>query len=45
MAKSIQAIEMDFQNAKKQAEELEQIAGTLNALAGSHFQQIRRMPL
>lgn len=39
MAKTMHAIEMDFQNAKRQAEELEQIAQNLSMLADNQFQQ------
>lgn len=39
MAKTMQAIEMDFQNAKRQAEELEQTAHNLSMLVDNHFQQ------
>lgn len=38
MAKTMQAIEMDFQKAKKQAEELEQIAQGVRQLAENSFQ-------
>lgn len=39
MAKTMHAIEMDFQSAKRQAEELEQIAQNLSVLADNQFQQ------
>lgn len=39
MAKTMHMIEMDFQNARKQAEELEQIAQILRVLAENSFQQ------
>lgn len=38
MAKTMYTIEMDFQNAKKQADELEQVARSLSTLAEGHFQ-------
>lgn len=38
MAKTMQTIEMDFQKAKKQAEELEQIAQSLHRLSVNSFQ-------
>lgn len=38
MAKTMYTIEMDFQNAKKQADELEQIAQNLLMLAEQEFQ-------
>lgn len=38
MAKTMQTIEMDFQNARKQADELEQIAKSLSLLADEQFQ-------
>ncbi|MDE7312623.1 MAG: hypothetical protein K2N87_13550 [Eubacterium sp.] len=38
MAKTMHTIEMDFQHAKKQAEELEQIAQNLRMLTENSFQ-------
>ncbi|MCI9124832.1 MAG: hypothetical protein HFH35_12305 [Eubacterium sp.] len=38
MAKTMDLIEMDFQNAVKAADELEQIAKNLHTLADSRFQ-------
>ena len=38
MAKTMYSIEMDFQNARRQADDLEQIAQNLNMLADEHFQ-------
>lgn len=38
MAKTMYTIEMDLQNAKRQADDLEQIAQNLSMLADEHFQ-------
>ncbi len=38
MVKTMHAIEMDFQKAKKQAEELEEIAQSLRVLSENSFQ-------
>ena len=42
MAESLQSIEMNFAEARRQAEELEQIAGSLNTLLNSSFQPCLR---
>ena len=38
MAKTMHTIEMEFQNARRQADELEQISKSLSMLADSSFQ-------
>lgn len=38
MAKTMYTIEMDLQNARRQADDLEQIAQNLSMLADEHFQ-------
>jgi len=39
MAKTMEAIEMDFKNAARQADELEQVAQDLSVLADESFQE------
>ena len=42
MPESLQTIEMDFAEARRQAQELEQIAGNLNTLVNGTFQPCLR---